>query len=106
MYVRVYMIISWLKNPTRVGILVTITLTAAKLHFVLCSLFVGGGPFIPCQKAGDHFGRAEGGQAEVKALKDGGGSAAAMTVPGRKAVNNCTIWGSAPISSLHNWKLV
>lgn len=93
MCVCIYIIIiSWLKNSTRVGIMVTITLAAAKLHLVLCPLFVGG-LFIPCQKAGDHFGRAEGGQAEVKALKDGAGSAVTMTVPGRKAANNCTIWG-------------
>lgn len=34
-------VISWLKNSTSVGILVTITLTIAKLHFVPCPLFTG-----------------------------------------------------------------
>lgn len=73
----------------------TITFTVAKLHFVPCPLLAGGGTLIPSQKPGDHLGRA-GGQAEVKALKDGGGSAAAMTAPTRKPANNCTPRSSAP----------
>lgn len=77
-------IISWLKNFTRVGILVTIALTVAKLYFVPYPLFTGEGTFTPCQKPGDHFGETDGGQVQVKGLKDGGGSAAATTVPARK----------------------
>lgn len=67
-------IISWLKNFTRVGILVTIALTVAKLYFVPYPLFTGEATFTPCQKPGDHFGETDGGQVQVKGLKDGGGS--------------------------------
>ena len=70
------------------GILVTITWIATKLHFVPCPCLEEGGAFTPCQKPRNHLGRAES-QVKVKALKDGGGCAAAMTVPGKKPAN-CT----------------
>lgn len=83
-------IISCLKNFTRVGILVTIALTVAKLCFVPYPLFTGEGTFTPCQKPGDHFGETDGGQVQVKGLKDGSGSAAATTLLARKPASGQT----------------